>query len=96
MPRSVSTDEATAPVLHLGTYDDLRSLSDLPPNETTVPQAMFQVRSWSDDVLHDVRVISTLLLNELMDLDADAFTDEPGAAELLGHLPEGPMAVPAA
>lgn len=87
-------NEATAPVLHLADFDELGSLAELPPNETTVPQAMFQVRSWGEDVLHDVRVISTLLANELIGIDADSFDDEPGAAELYGHLPSGPLPVP--
>ncbi len=88
-------NDATAPMLHLADMDEVGALDELPPNETTVPQAMFAVRAWDEDILRDVRVISTLLLNELLGIDQDAFEDELGAAELHDHLPKAPLPLPA-
>ena len=89
-------NDATAPVLHLGAFEELEALADLPENEMTVPQAMYQVRSWDDDVLRDIRITSTMLANELIALDAECFDDEPGAVELHGHLPTAALPLPEA
>jgi sulfatase maturation enzyme AslB (radical SAM superfamily) len=87
-------NDDTADVLHLGHVDELDGLCDLPDGETSVPQAMFQVQAWDEPVLCDVRRISTLLMNELIRLDATAFTDEPGVAELDGQLLTEPLPIP--
>ncbi len=55
---------------------------------------MFQVKAWEEPVLCDVRRISTLLMNELIRLDATAFDGEPGVAELEGVLPTEPVPIP--
>jgi organic radical activating enzyme len=87
-------NDATAAPLHLGHLDAIDALCELPDGETTVPQAMFQVKAWEEPVLCDVRRISTLLMNELIRLDATAFDGEPGVAELEGMLPTEPAPIP--
>lgn len=87
-------NDDTAEMLHLGHVDDIEGLCDLPDGETTVPQSMFSVKAWDEPVLCDVRRISTLLMNELIRVDATAFSDEPGVAELDGVLPTEPVPIP--
>ena len=74
-------------LLYLGHLDEIDGWCDLPTSSKTVPQAMFERRAWSERVLHDVMGLSRHLMEVLIDLDAAAFTDEPGAPELVGHVP---------
>lgn len=80
-------NDDTAELLYLGHLDEIDGWCDLPTSSKTVPQAMFERRAWSERVLHDVMGLSRHLMEVLIDLDAAAFTDEPGAPELVGHVP---------
>lgn len=80
-------NDDTAELLYLGHLDEIDGWCDLPELAKTVPQAMFERRAWSERVLHDVMGLSRHLMEVLIDLDAAAFTNEPGAPELVGHVP---------
>jgi molybdenum cofactor biosynthesis enzyme MoaA len=87
-------NDATAALLHLGHVDEIETFAELPKLDRTVPQAMFSARAWSPRVLDDVRSLSRHLLDVLIALDREGFRGEPGAAELVGYLPESSDAGP--
>ncbi len=80
-------NESTAELLYLGHIDSLNDWADLPPSRKTVPQAMYERRGWSPQVLSDIQGLSRHLLEVLFKLDEDCFTDEEGARDLVGHMP---------
>ena len=53
-----------------------------------------EARAWPEPVMHDVMGLSRHLFDVLMELNDTAFTDEPGAPELVDHMPDLSTFVP--
>ena len=87
-------NDETEALLYLGQLDDITRWQDLPERFTTVPQAMYRAKAWEPRVMQDVLGLSRHLFEVLTQLNAEAFTTEPGAPELVGYMPDTSTFVP--